>query len=256
MQDDRVSKISFLTGKRAFTLIELLIVIAIILILIAIALPNFLEAQIRARVTKARGEMRTIGIALESYRLDWKAYPSYGFPNYRVQRHALNGMTWLTSPVAYITSIPEDPFPGDYDLEGREIDGPPFTYTFDGPELPYSSWLAHPHQVLNPKLAAYALYSLGPDHPNPEVRVDHDSTPFCNGSGCTGTISSYSPTNGTKSKGDIFVYGGEGRWMGLDLSRYRYTADPAAQKDPSTFAGQVVDGVRYLKQAPPHLSFY
>ncbi|MBK7496274.1 MAG: prepilin-type N-terminal cleavage/methylation domain-containing protein [Candidatus Omnitrophica bacterium] len=36
-------------NTRGFTLIELLIVIAIILILIGIALPNFLEAQVRAR---------------------------------------------------------------------------------------------------------------------------------------------------------------------------------------------------------------
>jgi prepilin-type N-terminal cleavage/methylation domain-containing protein len=52
---------------KGFTLIELLIVIAIILILIAIALPNFLEAQIRARVTKANGEMRSLSTALFDY---------------------------------------------------------------------------------------------------------------------------------------------------------------------------------------------
>ncbi len=38
-------------ARTGFTLIELLIVIAIILILIAIALPNFMEAQMRAKVT-------------------------------------------------------------------------------------------------------------------------------------------------------------------------------------------------------------
>lgn len=52
---------------KGFTLIELLIVIAIILILIAIALPNFLEAQIRARVTKAMGEMRSLSTAVFDY---------------------------------------------------------------------------------------------------------------------------------------------------------------------------------------------
>jgi len=53
--------------RKGFTLIELLIVIAIILILIAIALPNFLEAQIRARVTKANGELRSLATALFDY---------------------------------------------------------------------------------------------------------------------------------------------------------------------------------------------
>src|SRR3972149_11208763 len=55
-------------GRRAFTLIELLIVIAIILILIAIALPNFLEAQIRSRVTRANAEMRSLITATAAYR--------------------------------------------------------------------------------------------------------------------------------------------------------------------------------------------
>jgi prepilin-type N-terminal cleavage/methylation domain-containing protein len=53
--------------RKGFTLIELLIVIAIILILIAIALPNFLEAQIRARVTKANGELRSLATAMFDY---------------------------------------------------------------------------------------------------------------------------------------------------------------------------------------------
>jgi prepilin-type N-terminal cleavage/methylation domain-containing protein len=65
--------------KDGFTLIELLIVIAIVLILIAIALPNFLEAQIRARVVNAQAEMRGIEPAVASYLQDWKRYPADGF---------------------------------------------------------------------------------------------------------------------------------------------------------------------------------
>ncbi len=49
--------------EHGFTLIELLIVIAIVLILIAIALPNFLEAQERARVARAKGNLRSIATA-------------------------------------------------------------------------------------------------------------------------------------------------------------------------------------------------
>ena len=65
-----------------FTLIELLIVIAIILILIAIALPNFLEAQNRARLTKAAAHMRTIETAARAHLADYGfVYTDYNGPN-------------------------------------------------------------------------------------------------------------------------------------------------------------------------------
>ncbi|MCA9447275.1 MAG: prepilin-type N-terminal cleavage/methylation domain-containing protein, partial [Candidatus Omnitrophica bacterium] len=58
-----------------FTLIELLIVIAIILILIAIALPNFLSAQIRAKVTRAEADLRSLATAIEFFRTEHAHYP-------------------------------------------------------------------------------------------------------------------------------------------------------------------------------------
>jgi prepilin-type N-terminal cleavage/methylation domain-containing protein len=61
--------------RRAFTLIELLILVAIIAILAAIAVPNFLEAQIRSKVAAARDEMHTLAAALEAYWIDQRAYP-------------------------------------------------------------------------------------------------------------------------------------------------------------------------------------
>ena len=58
----------------AFTLIELLIVVAIIAILAAIAVPNFLEAQVRAKVSRVKSDMRAVATALESYHVDNNRY--------------------------------------------------------------------------------------------------------------------------------------------------------------------------------------
>lgn len=60
--------------RNAFTLIELLIVVAIIGILAAIAVPNFLNAQIRAKIAKTESEMSAYGTAAEMYRLDNNDY--------------------------------------------------------------------------------------------------------------------------------------------------------------------------------------
>src|SRR5208283_4677840 len=84
------------TNKKefGFTLIELLIVVAIIAILAAIAIPNFLAAQVRSKVSKTLAEFQTLDTALESYYVDYNDYIStrIGQP--------------LTTPVAYITSWP------------------------------------------------------------------------------------------------------------------------------------------------------
>lgn len=61
--------------QHGFTLIELLVVIAIILILIAIALPNFLSAQARAKNVHCKSNLRVLGQALFTYRIDYNRFP-------------------------------------------------------------------------------------------------------------------------------------------------------------------------------------
>src|SRR5215211_3402823 len=64
--------------QKAFTLIELLIVVAIIAILAAIAVPNFLEAQTRAKVSRVKNDQRSLATGLEAYYVDNNSYPCAG----------------------------------------------------------------------------------------------------------------------------------------------------------------------------------
>jgi len=62
--------------KKGFTLIELMIVVAIIGILAAIAIPNFLRFQARSKQSEAKQNLGAIYTAYTSYFSDWNTYPS------------------------------------------------------------------------------------------------------------------------------------------------------------------------------------
>jgi type II secretion system protein G len=63
-------------NKKGFTLIELLIVVAIIGIIVAIAIPNLLNAIQRAKQKRTMGDMRSAGTAAEAYAVDFNHYPA------------------------------------------------------------------------------------------------------------------------------------------------------------------------------------
>ncbi|GAB4317212.1 MAG: hypothetical protein Kow0059_10160 [Candidatus Sumerlaeia bacterium] len=200
-------------AKKGFTLIELLIVVAIIAILAAIAVPNFLEAQVRSKVSRARADMRSIAVALEAYALDKNKYPPDGIdPNDDLD-------TWhlpyhLTTPVAYITTVDAmiDPF------NVTETTNATRTYRYINLDC---TWGTKFHRttkssfysvLANEYLGQWALLSDGPDKrfgpAGANVQCPPAPPEFCSASwkpeaGYPGWPIPYDPTNGTVSLGDI-----------------------------------------------------
>lgn len=122
--------------RQAFTLIELLIVVAIIGILAAIAVPNFIEAMVRAKIARTVHDLRIMRDAVNFYHQDtgmwlidgndcdgrkeccfqgrwFGVYPSkVGISDVGTGENHFSGQIYqpLTTPVAYLNSIPVDPF--------------------------------------------------------------------------------------------------------------------------------------------------
>ncbi len=64
------------TNQKGFTIIELLVVIVIIGILVALALPQLFAAQARGRDTDRKNDLKNISQQLETYYNDNNAYPA------------------------------------------------------------------------------------------------------------------------------------------------------------------------------------
>ena len=63
-------------GQKGFTLVELMIVVAIIGILAAIAIPNFITYRAKAQNSSALSDERNVKTNLEGYNAEWQIYPT------------------------------------------------------------------------------------------------------------------------------------------------------------------------------------
>jgi type IV pilus assembly protein PilA len=74
--------LSKLRSKKGFTLIELMIVVAIIGILAAIAIPNFLKFQAKSKTSEAKGNLKAIYVAESTYFGENNIYGNFSVINW------------------------------------------------------------------------------------------------------------------------------------------------------------------------------
>jgi len=185
--------------KKGFTLIELLIVVAIIAILAAIAIPNFLDAQVRSKVSRVKADLRTIATALEAYTVDKNRVPReintnagwYTAIDILMYPGGAAGILWwgLTTPLSYLTRVDFiDPFQDT--TVGNPLDERRYTYHDIKANIDHN-----PASLFWPAAlefyGAWRLGSVGPDK-----MYGHGFA--------TSAQLVYDPTNGTNSLGNIW----------------------------------------------------
>lgn len=186
----------------AFTLVELLLVVAVVALLAAIAVPNFLEANIRSKVSRAKSDLRVLSTALESYHVDNNSYVDFFTP-----------LTRLTSPVAYVPTLTEDVFQKPRPSQG----GGPFG------DLQYFNRVYGYGAMPLDNPSRYVLSSVGPDtdidtymngaveplalkfYPGYSFELVSEAGVGVNSANFR--YDRYDPSNGTVSSGDVFRFG-------------------------------------------------
>ena len=147
-------------AERGFTLIELMIVVAIIAILAGILIPNFVNARAQAQTSACESNLRSIATAMELYYADHQRYPDAGaIPD------ALNA-----TAVTYMNSTPRDP---------ADSGATPAKYTFTQPTADGQSYL---------------IACPGAHAPSTLTKINKDdgtgkaSAELCGAAGCAKTI--------------------------------------------------------------------
>jgi prepilin-type N-terminal cleavage/methylation domain-containing protein len=203
--------------RKGFTLLELLIVAAVIGMIALVAIPNFEDAQHRSKLSRVHADLRTCAAALEAYAYDYSgAYPFDGI-------NALDFATYnywylsrmLSTPVAYLpTCHMQDPFRNvkqsafyqfrDYryvcveatwgdDWDSIETGGTGVSQYWDDMLAEFGGWRMQssgPDTVWGPYTPGWPAICTQPPYNYPMISSAPVSIP-------------YDPTNGTNSTGDI-----------------------------------------------------
>jgi len=119
-------------GRRAFTLMEMLVVVLIIAILASLIVPNLIKKADEAKVAKATADISSLEDSLQAYRLDNGTYPTTDEGLQALTVQPSDARNWKGP---YLTKgVPLDPWGNQYQYVSPGPAGEDYLVTSYGPD--------------------------------------------------------------------------------------------------------------------------